>query len=97
MRQEATIEICRDKCGAKCCKQNATYVHMTKVEVERLLEVKQFKVKLDLRYPDRPYAMPTDGGCIFLEEDLCTIYEIRPKTCRDFPEKPWSQCELWPV
>jgi hypothetical protein len=24
-------------------------------------------------------------GCIFLDGNLCTIYDARPKTCRDFP------------
>jgi Fe-S-cluster containining protein len=24
-------------------------------------------------------------GCIFLDGNLCMIYEARPKTCRDFP------------
>jgi Fe-S-cluster containining protein len=24
-------------------------------------------------------------GCVFLDGNLCTIYDARPKTCRDFP------------
>jgi Fe-S-cluster containining protein len=24
-------------------------------------------------------------GCVFLDGNLCTIYEARPKACRDFP------------
>ncbi len=27
----------------------------------------------------------TDKGCIFLEGNLCGVYDARPKTCNDFP------------
>ncbi|MDZ4799859.1 MAG: YkgJ family cysteine cluster protein [Bryobacteraceae bacterium] len=27
----------------------------------------------------------TDTGCVFLEGNLCTVYEARPHTCQDFP------------
>ena len=27
----------------------------------------------------------TETGCVFLEGNLCSIYEDRPPTCRDFP------------
>lgn len=25
------------------------------------------------------------GGCVFLEGNLCSVYESRPRTCEDFP------------
>jgi Fe-S-cluster containining protein len=25
------------------------------------------------------------GGCVFLDGNLCMVYDARPKTCRDFP------------
>jgi Fe-S-cluster containining protein len=25
------------------------------------------------------------GGCVFLEGNLCSVYDVRPKTCEDFP------------
>jgi Fe-S-cluster containining protein len=27
----------------------------------------------------------TEKGCIFLEGNLCSVYEARPRTCNDFP------------
>lgn len=27
----------------------------------------------------------TATGCVFLEGNLCSVYEVRPRTCEDFP------------
>ena len=27
----------------------------------------------------------TEAGCIFLENNLCSVYKVRPMTCEDFP------------
>jgi Fe-S-cluster containining protein len=38
--------------------------------------------------PDAPASriLRNSGeGCVFLDGNLCMIYESRPKTCRDFP------------
>jgi uncharacterized protein len=32
-----------------------------------------------------PILRRRESGCIFLDENECTIYEARPDTCRDFP------------
>ena len=38
--------------------------------------------------PDAPalrILRNSEQGCVFLDGNLCMIYEVRPKTCRDFP------------
>jgi Fe-S-cluster containining protein len=38
--------------------------------------------------PDEPSSrilQSSEEGCVFLNDNLCMIYEARPKTCRDFP------------
>jgi len=38
--------------------------------------------------PDAPalrILLNSEEGCVFLDGNLCMIYEARPKTCRDFP------------
>ena len=32
-----------------------------------------------------PILRSSDEGCVFLDGNLCMIYEARPKACRDFP------------
>jgi Fe-S-cluster containining protein len=41
-----------------------------------------------VRDPDAPalrILLNSGEGCVFLDGNLCMIYEARPKTCRDFP------------
>lgn len=52
------------------------------------------------RYLENRYTFKTrdDGSCIFLADDRlckrCTIHEVRPKQCRDFPyDKPCPYLE----
>ena len=38
--------------------------------------------------PDAPAARTlrtAESGCVFLKNNLCTIYEARPDACRNFP------------
>lgn len=39
------------------------------------------------RYRDYHLDKKPDKSCIYLENDRCTIYEIRPQICRDFQFK----------
>jgi Fe-S-cluster containining protein len=27
----------------------------------------------------------TEAGCVFLEGNLCSVYDVRPRSCQDFP------------
>lgn len=46
--------------------------------------ITQTKFDLTLIRPTRILKQKDDGSCIFLTNGLCTIYEFRPKVCRDF-------------
>jgi Fe-S-cluster containining protein len=57
----------------------AEYLGTTADEVARLYTVPD---------PDAPalrILRRSSEGCVFLEGNLCMIYQARPKTCRDFP------------
>lgn len=62
-----------DKCDARCCKYN----HILLEEYER------FKyISADIKgYLVIPMI---HGKCPYLEGNRCSIYEIRPKSCRTF-------------
>ncbi len=61
------------------CTACASHLQTTPEEVVRLYTV---------RDPDAPASRllrNSRNGCVFLDGNLCAIYEARPKTCRDFP------------
>jgi Fe-S-cluster containining protein len=82
------------KCGL-CCgdtQQKKRHVLLLKSDAERIAsnvktQINEFaKETVD----KAPYVFemqkePLDGKCIFLKEDQCTIYEIRPLICRFYP------------
>jgi len=76
---------------ANCCRHSVVSVNNSEIEhsagylgttpeaVTRLYTVPD---------PDAPalrILRNSHEGCVFLDGNLCLIYEVRPKTCRDFP------------
>ena len=76
---------------ANCCRHSVVSVNQSEIEniaghigstseaVARLYTVPD---------PDAPalrILRNSGEGCVFLDGNLCMIYEARPKTCRDFP------------
>jgi Predicted Fe-S-cluster oxidoreductase len=76
---------------ANCCRM--TLVSVTSEDVKRIAgflecssdEVIQRYTSMDLEVTGGRILRQVDGACIFLRENRCTIYEARPKPCRDFP------------
>lgn len=75
---------------ANCCRQSIVTVN--KQEMERIAshlattadEVSRLYTDSD---PDSPAlrTLRNARGCVFLDGNLCMIYDARPKTCREFP------------
>ncbi len=77
------------KCG-DCCTIPGE-VSLTPEEGEKIarllaMDLMEFKRKY-MKKVWRQYVfnMPYKGGCIFLRDKKCTIYEARPEQCRTFP------------
>jgi len=81
-------------CGALCCHDLAMHIYRprTKPDIEELRWQLRFDtVRVFIR--NKRWFMLTEGRCMYLDKnDLCTIYEDRPKTCRNHPI---SQCERY--
>lgn len=76
---------------ASCCKVAETDV--TKRDIDRIarhlrITPKEFVERyttMSAYEQEEPILRRQESGCIFLEGNDCSIYEIRPDTCRDFP------------
>nr|WP_230312697.1 YkgJ family cysteine cluster protein [Streptococcus mutans] len=89
--QEVHTEVFREidctKC-ANCCKMLGPL--FTEADISRI--AKHFRMRLPV-FEDMYLRVDEDNGkvfksmpCPFLGEDnLCSIYDIRPKACREFP------------
>jgi len=80
---------------ALCCgdtKKRVRHILLLKKETERISEatykpVEEFAVQIEGREP-YVYEMKKteeEGKCLFLKENLCTIYASRPLICRFYP------------
>jgi hypothetical protein len=76
---------------ANCCRCLA--VTLSKADIERMAgslgmtpeAVTQQYTTPDPDAPALRMLKSRKDGCIFLDGTLCTIYEARPRTCREFP------------
>ncbi len=76
---------------ANCCRHSVVTVSKREIEdIARYLGIEpEAAARLySVPDPDAPAlrVLKNSGeACVFLDGNLCMIYEARPKTCRDFP------------
>lgn len=83
------------QCG-QCCTGSPGYVWITKEEVEKAAEFLKITPELFMRRYTRrvgPRIALTELAkknydCVFLKDNRCTIYSVRPEQCRKFPWWP---------
>ena len=76
---------------ANCCRHSV--VPVQKAEIANIAShlgatveaVARTYTVADPEVPASRILRTSPQGCVFLEGSLCTIYEARPKACRDFP------------
>lgn len=83
------------ECG-NCCTGSPGYTWVSLDEIlaiaERLLLSVDDFAKRYLRQVGEEYALlehPVSFACVFLKDNKCQIYSVRPKQCRTFPW--WKQ------
>ena len=86
--EEIEAEIDCTAC-ANCCR--VTEVGITEKDIEKLAK---FVGTSELEFVDQFTALDNSGavilkrnagGCVFLEGNLCSVYEARPVNCANFP------------
>jgi len=74
---------------ANCCRVATTQI--TERDAEHLarhlgMKVSEFFRDYTVESPDEGRILKrTENGCVFLEGNLCSVYEARPQTCEYFP------------
>jgi Fe-S-cluster containining protein len=84
---------CKSDCS-NCCKVSGGTVLVRDVEIKPI--AKHLKISVDeflkhyTRKEGKHLCLTDHGGsdCIFLKDDKCTIYPVRPFQCRTFPFWP---------
>jgi hypothetical protein len=88
MAQQVEAEIDCTSC-ANCCRVATTQI--VERDAERLAKFLRVKLAAFLRdYTEETedegrILKRNENGCIFLEGNLCSVYEARPQTCELFP------------
>jgi uncharacterized protein len=75
---------------ANCCKTSTTAV--TERDIDRLarhLRISRERFLADYTMPDEDGVLSLrftpEAGCVFLDGNLCSVYEARPDICRHYP------------
>ncbi len=75
---------------ANCCREGEAGI--TTRDIERLAKfigvtTKEFRLNYTMRADDDELILKrTEGaGCVFLKDNLCTVYEARPRSCANYP------------
>ncbi len=88
MAEELAGEIDCTAC-ANCCKVATAQVSERDVErLAKFLGMREREVLSEYTEASRDEGRilkRNENGCVFLEGNLCSVYEARPDTCQDFP------------
>lgn len=83
-------------CGGKCCTGESGYIFVSLKELEDLSKflniefnilIEKYVKKVGYKFSFVEKSYNNGFACIFFDEAKreCSIYEVRPKQCRDFP------------
>lgn len=76
---------------ANCCRHSLVAVNQSEIETiaAHLGTTPEEAINLytspDPAEPDSRILRNSEPGCVFLDQNLCMIYDARPQACRNFP------------
>lgn len=84
------------ECGGKCCTGESGYIFASLKELEQIADfldlsfedfLLHYVKKVGYRFSLIEQKFQEGYACIFFDKNklCCSIYEVRPKQCRDFP------------
>ncbi|MBN1543322.1 YkgJ family cysteine cluster protein [candidate division KSB1 bacterium] len=94
-----------DICHAACCRDWDVGIsakefhsgHYLAKALCRLTAKECLSLQINCRHRTYRLDKHPDGRCIYLENDLCSIYENRPQVCRDFQcQSGWRLVSVFP-
>ncbi|MGQ9530437.1 MAG: YkgJ family cysteine cluster protein [Candidatus Bathycorpusculaceae bacterium] len=83
-----TCERCAICCGDT--EERSRTILLLKVEAQQISKetskrIEEFAEKIEASQPYVYQMRKTEGKCVFLKGNLCSIYRIRPLICRFYP------------
>jgi Fe-S-cluster containining protein len=87
-------------CGAKCCASNLIFLTLYDFEIVSkhfpiFFRVKDGKLSIIIFFYNKIGNNIENKKCIYLKNDLCSIYENRPYACKSFPFSFDSQKDIF--
>lgn len=97
MRGTPSLALCRDQCGARCCRAPGS-ITVSMPEARKLNTWAGRELVYRTAGALAVLNFSENGGqCPLLGADkACTIYPYRPVGCHRFPEAPHEECLVWP-
>lgn len=83
-------------CGGKCCRGESGYIFVSFEEIDNIAQTLEIPLedfllryvkKVGYRFSLIEKKFQDEYACVFFDTQTnrCSIYETRPKQCRDFP------------
>lgn len=89
-----TVPPC-ELCGGACCKSGVMFSESEIVTIRNNYNIRftEKETSIPKSFTLTKRGNPNKDKCIFYDKEIgCTIYEHRPKVCKDFGSKLFMQC-----
>ena len=91
-----TVNLPCKKCNGDCCGPDVGFSTEEISKLKKVVSLRKFKI-LPMEYSGSGmYTISSKGlknsKCVFLKNNKCSIYDYRPRICKDYGERVYIQC-----